>query len=83
MTTRDRVDGLTYTLSGTDAAHFHIVPATGQILTMEKLDYEAKDEYKVTVKATDPWDSSDSIDMTIEVIDVDEVPVPRVLVHIW
>ena len=77
---RDRVDGLTYTLSGTDAAHFHIVPATGQILTMEKLDYEAKGEYKVTVKATDPWDSSDSIDMTIEVIDVDEVPVPRVLV---
>ena len=78
-TTRDRIDGLTYTLSGTDAAHFHVVPATGQILTMEKLDYEAKDEYKVTVKATDPWDSSDSIDMTIEVIDVDEVPVPKAL----
>ena len=53
-TFRDRVDGLTYTLSGTDAAHFHVVPATGQILTMEKLDYEAKNEYKVTVKATDP-----------------------------
>ena len=51
---RDRIDGLTYTLSGTDAAHFDVVPATGQILTKEKLDYEAKDEYKVTVKATDP-----------------------------
>ena len=77
---RDRIDGLTYTLSGTDAAHFHVVPATGQILTKEKLDYEAKDEYKVTVKATDPMGESDSIDMTIEVTDVDEVPVPRVLV---
>ena len=77
---RDRIDGLTYTLSGTDAAHFHVVPATGQILTMEKLDYEAKDEYKVTVKATDPMGESDSINMTIEVTDVDEVPVPRVLV---
>ena len=80
ITTRDRIDGLTYTLSGTDAAHFHVVPATGQILTMEKLDYEAKNEYKVTVKATDPMGESDSINMTIEVTDVDEVPVPRVLV---
>ena len=79
-TDRDRIDGLTYTLSGTDAAHFHVVPATGQILTMEKLDYEAKNEYKVTVKATDPMGESDSINMTIEVTDVDEVPVPRVLV---
>ena len=47
---------------------------------MEKLDYEAKKEYKVTVKATDPMGLSDSINMTIEVTDVDEVPVPRVLV---
>ena len=77
---RDRIDGLTYTLSGTDAAHFHVVPATGQILTLEKLDYEAKKEYKVTVTATDPMGESDSIDMTIEVTDVDEVPVPKVLV---
>ena len=79
-TTRDRIDGLTYTLSGTDAAHFHVVPATGQILTLEKLDYEAKKEYKVTVTATDPMGESDSINMTIEVTDVDEVPVPKALV---
>ena len=56
--------------------HFHIVPATGQILTLEKLDYEAKNEYDVTVKATDPMglNPAPSI-LTIEVIDVDEVPV--------
>ena len=54
-TERQGTDGLTYTLSGTDkAGYFHVVPATGQILTLEKLDYEAKKEYKVTVKATDP-----------------------------
>ena len=73
------VDGLTYTLSGADAKPFHIVPATGQILTLEKLDYEAKQAYTVTVKATDPWGLSDSTQITIEVTDVDEVPVAGLL----
>ena len=67
---------MTYELSGADAAHFDIVPATGQILTKEKLDYEDKNEYKVTGQSDRPV-GSDSIDMTIEVTDVDEVPVPR------
>ena len=39
------IDGLTYELSGADAGPFHIVPATGQILTGEKLDYETKKTY--------------------------------------
>ena len=79
-TTRDRIDGLTYTLSGTDAGYFHIVPATGQILTKIKLDYEAKkNEYKVTVTATDPDGESDSIDMTIKVTNLDEPNVPKAL----
>ena len=73
------IDGLTYTLSGEDAAPFHIVPATGQILTREKLDYETTDTYVVTVTATDPWDLSGSIDLTINVIDVDEQPIPKTL----
>ena len=75
----DRIDGLTYTLSGgADAGPFHIVPATGQILTMEKLDYEDPQNtdhaYSVTVTATDTTGLSDSIEITIEVTDVDEVP---------
>ena len=81
-----RVDGLTYTLSGADAGPFHIVPATGQILTLEKLDYETKSEYNVTVTATDTGHPStgadrlsDSIEITIEVTDVDEVPVPKII----
>ena len=73
------IDGLTYELSGADAMPFHIVPATGQILTMEKLDYEAKNTYNVTVKATDPWGLYGSIPLTINVTDVDETPVGGLL----
>ena len=73
------IDGLTYELSGADAGPFHIVPATGQILTGEKLDYETKKTYKVTVKATDPWGLSGSIPVTINVDNVDEAPVGGLL----
>ena len=59
---------------------FHIVPSTGQILTLEKLDYEEpRTRYDVTIKAMDPAGLYDTIDLTINVIDVDEVPVPDIL----
>ena len=77
------VDGLTYTLSGDGAGtKFDIVPATGQILTIDKLDYEAKNSYVVTVTATDttwPMGLFDSTQITINVTDVDEVPVGGLL----
>ena len=73
------IDSLTYELSGADAGYFDIVPATGQILTVKKLDYEAKDQFTVTVKATDPEGLSGSTVVTIDVLDVDEVPVPDIL----
>ena len=72
-------DAVKYELSGADAGYFDIVPATGQILTVKKLDYEDKKEFKVTVKASDVAGLYDTIDMTINVLDVDEVPVPDVL----
>ena len=78
-TDRQLTDGLTYDLSGADAGYFHVVPATGQILTEKKLDYESKDEFKVTLKAMDPEGLYDTIDLTISLIDVDEVPVPDIL----
>ena len=65
---------LTYSLSGTDAGYFTIVPATGQIKTMMKLDYETKNSFSVVVTATDPTDRSDTINITIEVDDVAEAP---------
>ena len=46
-------DVLTYFLSGTDAAAFDIISATGQLQTKAALDYETKDSYTVTVTATD------------------------------
>ena len=77
---QDRIDGLTYTLTGEGAdTMFDIVPATGQILTIDKLDYETKKSYKVTVTATDPDGANDSIVVTINVTDVDEAPVSGLL----
>ena len=78
-TTRQLIQGLTYELSGADAGYFHVVPATGQILTLKKLDYESKNQFMVTLKATDPSGLYGMIDLDIEVIDVDEVPVPKIL----
>ena len=77
-TTVDRIDGLTYELMGSaDALEaFAIVPATGQILSQKKLDHELKPTYEVKVKATDPWNAYDTIDLTIEVINEEEQPIP-------
>ena len=74
----DHIDGLTYELMGSaDAlAAFVIVPATGQILSQKKLDHEVKSTYEVKVKATDPDDAYDTIDLTIEVTNEEEQPIP-------
>ena len=76
---------LTYSLSGADAGSFTIIQddlATtginegGQLAVKAgtKLDYEAKSTYMVTVTATDPDSLSGSIDVTITVNDVNEMP---------
>ena len=67
-------DTLTYTLEGTDAASFGIVSTSGRLRTRAALDYETKSSYSVTVKAADPSSASDTIDVTINVGDVDEAP---------
>ena len=73
VTAADAVtDTLTYSLGGTDAASFSIVPGTGQLETGIELDYEIKNSYEVTVTATDPSTESDSITVTITVINEDE-----------
>ncbi len=69
---QDTGDALTYTLGGTDAAAFAIVGTFGQLQTKEPLDYESKSSHTVTVTATDPFDASDTITVTINVTDVDE-----------
>ena len=69
-------DPLTYALSGADAGSFGIDDSTGQISVPAEtsLDFETKSSYAVTVTATDPSDESDSVDVTITVMDVNEPP---------
>ena len=65
-------DALTYTLGGTDAAAFRIVPATGQLRTRTALDYETKQSYGVRVTVSDGNGGSDTINVIINVTDVGE-----------
>ena len=76
-----RIDGLTYEFVDPTQEikeTFAIVPATGQILSQKKLDHELKDTYEVKVKATDPRNNKlfDTIDLTIEVTNEEERPIP-------
>ena len=69
-------DTLTYSLEGTDAASFDIVPASGQIRTKTGVSYsyEAQTSYAVTVKADDGFGGTDTVAVTIALTDVDEQP---------
>ena len=68
-------DPLIYRLSGADAALFSVAGA-GQITVKSgtKLDFETRTTYMVTLTATDSFNDSSSIDVTITVTDVDEAP---------
>ena len=68
---------LTHILGGRDKDSFAIASGTGQITvkTGTKLDYEKKNSYMVTVTATDPSLASATIDVTINVVNVNEPPV--------
>ena len=75
--TDDDGDTLTYALGGTDAAHFALDTATGQLQTLEALDYELTPEYEVTLEVSDGKGGSASITVTISVSDlVDTPPAP-------
>ena len=69
-------DTLTYSLEGTDAPSFTIDSSAGQIETRSGVSYnhEAKPSYSVTVRAADGDGLSDTIDVTINVTDVNEQP---------
>ena len=81
-------DILTYTLGGADASSFTIdtidnnptagedANTIGQIRVGKgtELDHETKDTYTVDVIATDPSGASDTITVTIKIVDVGEEP---------
>ena len=68
------LDAITYSISGTDAAFFTIVALTGQIMVSAgvDLDYETTDSYSVTVTASDGNGGTDTVAVTIEILDLDE-----------
>ncbi len=75
-TDADTNDTLTYTLGGTDAVSFDIDTGSGQLKTKDALDHETKPNYTVTVSVSDGNNGSDSITVTINVLDVDENRAP-------
>ena len=67
-------DSLTYNLEGNDAEAFRIDHDTGQLQTKAALDYQTKTSYSVTVSVSDSNDGWDSINVTINVTDVNDNP---------
>ena len=72
-------DLLIYTMGGPDAAFFRIGRNDGQLKTEAPLNYEVRNSYSVVVTATDPFGATDSIQVTINVTDVDDPPVITVI----
>ena len=67
-------DKITYGITGGHSGLFHIVPATGQITVGAgtALDYETTISYSFTARAQDSGGFSDTINVTINVTNVDE-----------
>ena len=70
-------DGLSYFLSGTDAASFEINPSSGQLRTRTVLDFETQQSYLVDVTATDPSGGFGDVAVTISVGNVQEAGTVR------
>ena len=66
---------LTYSLGGDDADAFSINSTNGQLQTKAALDHETESSYSVTVTAYDGRSGADRITVTINVTDVNELPV--------
>ncbi len=64
-------DPLTYSLGGADAASFRIDASTGQIYTVDGVDYdyETKPTYSVTVRVDDGYGPSATIKVVINLTD--------------
>ena len=73
-------DRLTYSLRGTNAGSFTI-NSSGQIMvgTGTMLDFEDKASYTVTARATDPDNASDTISVTVMVVNVDDPGVVTIM----
>ena len=61
-----------YTLTGTDAAHFSIDTTKGEVTSSQSADYETKSSYSFTVGVSDTSDNVISQDVTIAINNLDE-----------
>ena len=68
-------DALTYSKSGTDAAFFGLSSSTGQLRTSAALNHETKSSYTFRMSVSDGRGGSDTISVTVNVIDMNEAPV--------
>ncbi|NBW97927.1 MAG: cadherin repeat domain-containing protein, partial [Planctomycetia bacterium] len=71
--TADISGGVTYSLDGADAALFSINATTGAVKLTGNPDYETQSSYSFTVVATDKAGHSSSQDVTLVVVNLDEV----------
>ena len=62
----DNGDSLTYTWGGDDASSFDVLFYSGQVQTLDPLDYETKNSYSITVSVSDGKDSSDNADPAVD-----------------
>ena len=69
-------DDLEYTMEGTDKDSFNFNESTLQLTTKTGVtyDYEDKSSYSVTIKVEDDNGRDDTVDVTINITDMDEPP---------
>ncbi|MDO6683810.1 cadherin repeat domain-containing protein, partial [Oceanobacter sp. 5_MG-2023] len=68
----DISDGVTFSLSGDDAAYLSIDASTGEVTLLADADYETKPSYSFTVTATDGAGHFTDQAVTLDVNDLDE-----------
>ncbi|MDO6683811.1 cadherin repeat domain-containing protein, partial [Oceanobacter sp. 5_MG-2023] len=68
----DISDGVSFGLSGADAAYFSIDASTGEVTLLADADYESKPNYSFTVTATDGAGNFTDQTVTLAVNDLDE-----------
>ena len=69
---------LTYSLGGVNSGSFGIAATSGQIMTVEMLDYEARNAFELTMIAVDDGNLSAEIAVIIRVVNVNEAPVVEI-----
>ncbi|MDH5580283.1 MAG: Ig-like domain-containing protein, partial [Bdellovibrionales bacterium] len=69
-------DSLIYSIiEGNEDDKFRMDPVTGKIYLKNPVNYEVKRIYQLTVKVTDPDGLTDTAEITINISDVNEVPI--------